>query len=650
MVFREYGTKVLSLRQVSSNRCLFIMIRFVIILLLASLLPVKGFVQNRNTVFRSKMVFPGQTLANLWGYAAPDGREYALLGASQGLIIVDVTQPDAPLQIVQIPGPNNLWKEVKTYGHYCYVVSEGGQGIQVINLQGLPSPNVASKFYTGDGVIQGQLNRIHALHIDLAKGYLYAYGGNLFNGGAKIFDIYTDPWNPRYVGKFDQLGYIHDGYVDDDILYSSHIYSGQFAVVDMSNKFAPALLSTQETPGKFTHNTWLTDDRTVLLTTDEVNNSVLAAYDVSDPDNIRFLDRIQSNSGSNSVVHNTHILGDYAITSWYRDGFTIVDITRPDNLVQVGDYDTYPGIGGGGFDGCWGVYPYFPSGTLVATNISAPGMSNHGELYIISPEYVRACYLEGVVRDAETGFPIPQANIEIVGAPLLNQQQTNAQGMYKMGQVDPGYFTARIVRGGYQSRDVPVVLYNGQVTILDVELFPDRQLSVGGRILSGSKHQPYQSAWVHLYGDGVQYTAMADADGWFNIANVKPGQFAITGQSHTGAMTILHGQRIVSDTTLMLYLFPDHRRHSLKNSVSRASEDLLSGAFSVYPNPSGGAFSVSYHLDNRERMRLVDQLGRVVWEVQVESGEGHVRADLDVAPGVYYLHLGGRVAQVLLTD
>ena len=64
--------------------------------------------QNVNTTFRSKIGYSGQTLANVWGYTAPDGREYALAGGSQGLIIVDITNPDAPKQIVQIPGPNSL--------------------------------------------------------------------------------------------------------------------------------------------------------------------------------------------------------------------------------------------------------------------------------------------------------------------------------------------------------------------------------------------------------------------------------------------------------------------------------------------------------------------------------------------------------------
>jgi hypothetical protein len=179
----------------------------------------------------------------------------------------------------------------------------------------------------------------------------------------------------------------------------------------MANKSAPELIATQGTPNAFTHNTWLADDRKTLLTTDEVSNSFLAAFDVSDPTDIVLLDKIQSNPGSNSIVHNTYTWKNWAITSWYKDGFTMVDITRPDNLVQVGDFDTYPTTGSG-FEGCWGVYPYFPSGTIVASNINALNTGD-GEVFFVTPAYKRACYLEGKITDGLTGLPLSNARILI---------------------------------------------------------------------------------------------------------------------------------------------------------------------------------------------------------------------------------------------
>ena len=69
----------------------------------------------------------------------------------------------------------------------------------------------------------------------------------------------------------------------------------------------------------------------------------------------------------NVIPHNTHVLGDYLITSYYTSGVTVIDASDPFNLIEVAYYDTSP-YSGGTFDGCWGAYPYLPSGLVLATD------------------------------------------------------------------------------------------------------------------------------------------------------------------------------------------------------------------------------------------------------------------------------------------
>lgn len=476
--------------------------------------------QNQNITFRSKLSFPGQTVANMSGWAGPDGQEYALVGASKGLIVVNVSYPDAPVKIVQIPGPDNFWKEIKTYGHYAYVVTEGGQGVQIVDLSALPSANLPNKFYKGDGAINNQLNSIHALHIDLAKGFLYAYGSNLFDGGAIVLDIHTDPWNPHYVGKFDQLGYIHDGYVDNDTLYAGHINLGLFSIVDMSDKANPVLLNTQTTPNHFTHNTWLSEDRKTLLTTDETTHSYLASYDVSDPTDIKALDQIQTNPSSGSIVHNTHVLGKYAITAWYTEGVTITDISRPDNLVETGHFDTYPQGSGGTFDGCWGVYPYLPSGNLVAGNI------NPGELWVLTPSYQPASYLEGKITDASNGLPIVGAQVQLVGN-SSSTKTTGTDGVYRTGQATPGLVQVQVSKFGYLPVTTSATLSAGALTILDIALTPSPVYNVEGIVRRADNLMPLPGAKVAILSADISYQTTTDANGAFSILNVLEGTYDI---------------------------------------------------------------------------------------------------------------------------
>ncbi|MBV6438400.1 MAG: choice-of-anchor B family protein [Haliscomenobacteraceae bacterium CHB4] len=429
------------------------------------------FAQNINVSLSSSLVYPTQSLANVWGYAS-GGNEYALVGAKNGLSIVNVTDPFNPDEIIQISGPSSSWREIKTYQHYAYVVSEGGGGVQIVNLSNLPGTNLTYHSYTGNGAINNQLAKAHALHVDEIKGYLYVYGSNLFGGRALIFNLNGDPYNPNYVGYFNSNfsgnhNYIHDGFVSNDIMYSAHVYGGFFSIVNMANKSNPTLVTTQPTPGLFTHNTWRSGN--TLFTTDEVNNSFLAAYDISDPDDIALLDKIQSNPGSNSVVHNTHIINDYAVTSWYKDGITIVDVSRPANLVQVGNYDTYPNAAGGGFEGCWGVYPYLPSGNILATNIPVLN-GNNGELFVLSPDYVRGCYVEGTITNGANGLPLSGVLVQLLGT--NTSETSNAFGDYKMGQLQSGNFTAQVSKNGFVTQNISITLSNGAVTDLNVVLLP----------------------------------------------------------------------------------------------------------------------------------------------------------------------------------
>lgn len=588
--------------------------------------------QNINNTFRSKMTFPGQTLANVWGYTA-GGREYALAGGSLGLIIVDITNPDVPQQIVQIPGPTSLWKEIKTYGHYVYIVSEGGQGIQVVNLINLPSATLQYHYYKGDGEILNQLNKIHALHIDTTKGFLYAYGGDLFGGGAKIFDLKQDPYNPVYVGNYAQLGYIHDGYVDNDTMYAGHIYAGYFSIVNMADKANPELINTQSTPDNFTHNTWISENRKTIFSTDERNNSFLAAFDVSDPLDVKFLDKIQSNPGSQSIVHNTQILHNFAITSWYKDGFTIVDVTRPDNLVQVGNYDTYPGAAGSGFEGAWGVCPYFPSGTIVATNINAQGTGN-GEMFVVTPNYVRACYLEGSVKDAITGAVVQNASVQVLNTNLSDI--SNQLGLFKLGRLDSGFVNVRISKAGYQNFEGVVAFNHGQVTLLDVELFPEGSLTVTGNVFKHVKHRVVEGATVWLYG-AQTFSGITAADGTFAIPNISPGIYTVAVYDQLSGAALIPGNRIIADTALQIELFYPYRKQPGMR-LDRSQTDIASTA--VFPNPFTTESVVTLPDEHTGlSLRVSDVLGKTI-EIMFDLPDTNMLSlGKQWAPGVYFVQL-----------
>jgi choice-of-anchor B domain-containing protein len=468
-----------------------------------------------NVSLRSNLPY-NYVLSNIGGYVDSSGNEYALVGTFTGLSIVDVTNPTNPVVKFNIAGANSDWREVKTWQNYAYVTTEGCcNGLQILDLGYLPD-SVPLKYYRGDGAINNQINTIHALHID--NGFCYLYGSDIFNGTALILDL-ADPWNPSYQGHTPGT-YIHDGYVRNDTLYGCHINDGYFSVIDVTNKANPTIVTTQNTPSLFTHNSWLNDAGNVLFTTDEVNDSYLAAYDISDVNNITELGRIQVTPGSGSIIHNTHTLNDFEIVSWYKDGIAIIDVSRPNNMIVVGTYDTYPQGSGNGFNGCWGVYPYLPSGNLVCSDID-------NGLFVLTPTYVRGCYLEGTVSDSISGIPINNAKIQILNTTI--NKQSKLTGEYKTGTAAAGVYDIQVSKAGYITKTFyGVNLSNGIVTNLDVQLASFTTVAATGTVTNAVTGAPIANAIVHFSNTLYDVTGTTNAAGQYTIAGFYPDSYTVT--------------------------------------------------------------------------------------------------------------------------
>ena len=351
---------------------------------------------------------------DIWGYTSSTGREFALAGTTAGVSIVEVTNPANPTKKQFVQGPYSIWRDLKTWDHYAYVTHDNtfawntipDHGLLIIDLDSVDSANPTYKTMNPviqtPGGIMDTLKTAHNLYID-ENGYAYLFGANVGNGGALIFDVATDPWNPTYVGMYDDY-YFHDGMVRGDTIWGSAVYQGKFIVVDATVKDSTITLATHGTPNAFTHNTWISDDNSVLFTTDEIGNAFLTAYDVSDLANITELDRIQTSLGTSVIPHNAHVYGQWVVTSYYTSGVQIVDAKYPELLVEVGYFDTSPSFSGNGFYGNWGAYPYFESGLIVCSDIEE-GLS------VLEPTYVEASRVHVVVYDSITRVPLSNAVI-----------------------------------------------------------------------------------------------------------------------------------------------------------------------------------------------------------------------------------------------
>ncbi|MBK8876322.1 MAG: choice-of-anchor B family protein [Bacteroidetes bacterium] len=588
-----------------------------LITLMALLICTVGFAQNFNMTLRAVLPY-GVSLSNIGGYVDSQGNEYALVGYYEGLSIVDVTDPDNPVEAFMIPGAQSDWREVKVWDTYAYVTTEGGNtGLQIVDLSDLPN-SVNSKYWAGSGAINNQLETIHALHIDAA--HVYLFGSNLFNGSALVVDL-ADPWNPVYKGHTPGT-YIHDGYVRNDTLWGGHIYDGYFAVYNVADKTNPILLAQQNTPNNFTHNTWLNDAGTVLFTTDETNDSYLTSYDITDLGNITELDRYQITPGSGSIVHNTHVLNDFAVTSWYKDGVSITDVSRPENIISVGSYDTYTQGAGGGFDGCWGVYPFLPSGTIVASDMA-------NGLVVLTPTYIRACYLEGIVTDSVSGLALGNATVQVLTTALA--PVTNITGEYKTGTVTPGTVSIQVSRAGYETKTITgIVLVNGQLTVVDVELNPLNAFTATGQVIDAVSGLPVPNAKVQIWNASTDNQITADANGNFAIPAFFPDNYNIDA-GKWGYVTYCSNSQALNSGTVpyVIQLQPgiyDDFTFDLGWTVTGASGNSWERGEpdgTVTQGPGGGAVAnpdVDVTNDCRDKCYVTDNGGGGAWDNDVDGG------------------------------
>lgn len=411
-----------------------------------------------------------ETLNDVWGWVdTANSKEYALVGVQNGLSIVDVTNPASPVQTNFFPGANSIWRDMKTYGNYSYTVhdvfSGTSNGIFIVDMttigNSFPTTYTRKPTISVNGT-SFNFNRAHNIYIDEAAGHLYVFGSNVGIGGALIFDIATDPTNPSLLGVFDDY-YLHDGVGRGDTLWGAAVNNGIFLPIDISTPGTPTVMATKNTPFNFTHNIWFSDDNNRVFTTDEKTSAFIAEYDVSDLNNISELDRIRTSFGTNVIPHNVHFFNNFLVNSYYTSGVQILDVSQPGLMIETGYFDTSLDSGDG-FSGCWGAYPYLPSGNILATD-------RQRGLYVLGSDYTRGCYLNVNVIDSITGQNIINASVQIPNSDMGGN--TNIFGNYRAGQAASGSYQMIISKSAYRTDTVNLTMSHGQASNLQIALLPE---------------------------------------------------------------------------------------------------------------------------------------------------------------------------------
>ena len=334
-----------------------------------------------------------------WGWTDPDdGTEYALVGLDNGTAFLDISDPINPIYLGKLPTHTSpsLWRDVRVYNNYAFVVSEANNhGMQIFDLTRLRDVANPPETFTEDAHYGG-FGGAHNIVINEETGYAYGVGAD-YSGGAHFVNI-QDPLNPIGEGGYSGSGYTHDAQVvvydgPDSDYTGKEIYIGsnedKVVIVDVTDKTNPVLISAVTyTNDAYTHQGWFTEDLTYFIVGDEIDelnfgfNTRNIVFDFTDLDNPQL--SFEYSGPTSATDHNGYVDGDKFYLANYKAGMRVIDISdiSNENMTEIGFFDVFPSNNTAGYDGAWNVYPYFASGNILISSLKYS-----------SPDYVPGFYL-----------------------------------------------------------------------------------------------------------------------------------------------------------------------------------------------------------------------------------------------------------------
>lgn len=328
----------------------------------------------------------GGTGNDIWGWTdSLIGREYALVGRSSGMAVVDISNPRRPVYVGNLPARTAALTQrgIKVFSGHAFIVSEApGHGMQVFDLtqvRGVTSPPVTfteTAHYAGFG-------SAHTIAVNSRTGFAYAAGSRSCEGGLHAVDIRT-PALPRAAGCFSLDGYTHEAqcvvyagpdsvYRDREICFAANVDT--LTIVDVTDKLEQVQLSRAAYEGAYTHQGWLTEDQRFFLVNDEGGRRALGhptrtwIWDVSDLNAPVVAGHYDGPTPS--IDHNLYVRGNLVYESNYRSGLRVLDASDITDgvLREVGFFDVYPADDKPELNGAWSAYPFFASGSVVVNGI-----------------------------------------------------------------------------------------------------------------------------------------------------------------------------------------------------------------------------------------------------------------------------------------
>lgn len=346
---------------------------------------------------------------DVWGHVDLNtDTEYALIGVRNGVAVFDLSDPSNPIEVGTVSGVFASWRDIKVYQYYdkanvrwaayAYVSTDGADGgVAIIDLNDLPESVSLVKTDRSNA----RAHNVYISNVDYTTGVpindyvsrLHVMGSPSYGGAHRSYSL-ANPENisSAYVPlDKSRSDYTHDGtsmVVTDERAQEQCNQASNLCDVFVDFNENEMRLWDQTVPSnttelgsatyqgaQYVHSGWWSEDKKYIFLHDEQDelyngiNTTLYVFDVQDLTQPTYSGSWVGNT--RAIDHNGYVRGNRYYMSNYEKGITILDITNPTTPVEVGNFDTFPVSNNNSFNGAWGVYPFLPSGLILASDINS---------------------------------------------------------------------------------------------------------------------------------------------------------------------------------------------------------------------------------------------------------------------------------------
>ena len=295
-----------------------------------------NFLQTANNPIHVSAINDDSTKALLLAKGVYISGKYAYIASSEGLEILDISDPANPTHVGAIFDNTSLLlagsNDIHVSGKYAYIASV--EGVEIIDVSNPNSPTHKGSIF--DGICGASCTLLFPQKIYVSGKYAYVSSSE----GLEILDI-SDPANPTHAGAIfnDSSTIMGDGmYISGKYAYMTDEDDDGVGIINISDPANPTqvgqITDNSDRALRGALNIYVSGKYAYVTSFTEHGLEII---DISDPANPTHVSAIFDNEYTELTSPvDIFVSGKYAYITSFAGAIEIIDISNPNNPVHAG--------------------------------------------------------------------------------------------------------------------------------------------------------------------------------------------------------------------------------------------------------------------------------------------------------------------------